>query len=141
MAKFILKDAYVSVNGTVFSDHASKVTVASTFNEVDVTAFGETFKEVQLGLGDASMTVDFFADFAASSIDQTLWPLHTSGSVFPIIVKPTSATASATNPAYVMQAVLSDYNPLDGTVGAASTTSIKFSNAGTAGITRATSGY
>lgn len=138
MGKVILKDASIKINGVDLSDHSSKVTIATQFNEVDVTAFGALYKEIAQGLGDASITVDFFQDFTAANVDATLWPLSQSGSVFPIVVKPTSATVSATNPTFTMQGILSDYNPIDGSVGAASVTSVKFSNADQSGVVRGT---
>ena len=88
MGKLILKDASVKINGVDLSDHSSKVTIMTTFNEVDVTAFGATFKAIAQGLGDGSITVDFFQDYAANSVDDTLWPLSQSGSIFPIVIKP-----------------------------------------------------
>jgi hypothetical protein len=136
--KLILKDADIKINGVDMSDHINKVTVMTTFNQVDVTAFGARYKEIGQGLGDASITCDFFADFDASSVDQTLWPLSQSGSIFPVVVKPTSATVSATNPTYTMLAVLSNYNPIDGSVGTASVTSVVFSNADQSGVVRGT---
>lgn len=138
MGKVVLKDASVTINSVDLSNHASKVTIAAQFNKVDVTSFGDTFMEYLQGLGDATITVDFFQDFAASEVDATLWPLLTSGSVFPVVIKPTSASPSATNPSYTMQSILLTYDPLDAAVGAASTTSVQFQNAGTAGIVRAT---
>jgi hypothetical protein len=65
MAIFTLTDAMVIVNGVTLSDHANKVTVEDTRDPVDITAFGATSKAVTKGLGDASITVDFFQDFAA----------------------------------------------------------------------------
>lgn len=138
MAVQVLKNCSVVINGVDLSDHCSKVTIATTYNEVDVTAFGANFKQIVQGLGDASITADFFQDYAASSVDATLWPLNNSGSIFPIVVKPSSVAVSASNPSYTMQAVLTDYNPIDGAVGDVTNTSVKFSNSGTAGVVRAT---
>ena len=40
MAKFVLKTATVTVNSVDLSDHISSVTVETTYDSVDVTAFG-----------------------------------------------------------------------------------------------------
>lgn len=139
MAKFVLKDAYVGINGTAISDHVSSVTVESTFDEVDFTAMGATYREFGQGLGDATITLSVFQDFAASNIDSIFWPLSQSGGTFSVEVRPTSAAASSTNPKYTMTGRLFGFNPVAGAVGDASTTDVPIRNAGTAGLTRGTS--
>lgn len=136
MAKFVLKDASVVINGVDLSNHCSKVTINTKFNDVDLTSFGSTYSQHAQGLGDATITCDFFQDFAAGSLDATLWPLSQSGATFVVSVKPTSAAPSATNPRYDMTGILLDYNPIDGGVGAASTTSVSIPNAAQTGLTR-----
>lgn len=138
MGKVVIKDASITINAVNLSNHVSKVTVATQFNKVDVSSMGDTFMEYLQGLGDATITVDFFQDFDSGEVDDTLWPLMISGSVFPIVVKPTSAAVSATNPSYTMSAILLTYDPIDASIGAASTTSVQFQNAGTAGVVKAT---
>lgn len=139
MAKFVLKDAYVAVNGTAISDHISSVTVESTFDEVDFTAMGATYREFGQGLGDATITLTAFQDFASGSVDAIFWPLSQSGGTFGIEVRPTSAAVSGTNPKYSMTGRLFGFNPVAGAVGDASSTDIPIRNAGTAGLVRGTS--
>lgn len=139
MAKFVLKDASITVNGVNLSDHISSVTIESSFDEVDTTAFGSTYKEIKQGLGDATITLSVFQDFAAASVDATLWPLSQSGATFPVVVKPSSAAVSATNPSYTMTAVLLSFNPIAGSVGEASTTDVTLRNAANTGIVKAVS--
>ncbi|HXO86435.1 MAG TPA: hypothetical protein VN803_13025 [Gemmatimonadales bacterium] len=143
MGKEIILSPVVTINSVDLSDHISKATIMTQRTEVDVSTFGATYKEILLGLGDASITLDFLQDFDANSVDATLWPLSQSGSVFPVTVRPRSAgggtVISGTNPLYTMsQSVLSNYDPLDGSIGAASITSVKFSNAGQTGVVRST---
>ena len=138
MAKVVLVDASVVINSVDLSDHVQKVTIDSKKDTVEVTSMGDSSKEYLLGLGDATVAVDFFQDFAAGKVDATLYPLHSNSSVFPIIVKPTSAAVSATNPSYSGTFILPEYVPLDGAVGAASMMSVTFQNASQAGIVRAT---
>lgn len=138
MAKFILKDASLTVNNVDLSDHVSEVTVTSSFDKVDVTAMGATNKEYLLGLGDATIEVTFLQDFASSKVDQTLSALAGSNTTFTVVVKPTSGSVTSTNPSFTMTAVLPDYVPIAGKVGDASTMKVTFQNAGTTGITRAT---
>lgn len=139
MAKIVLKTATVTVNAVDITDHVSQVTIETERDEVDVTAMGAANKEILAGLGDATITLSVFQDFAAGEIDATMWPLSTSDTPFTVTVKPTSAATSATNPLYSMSSLLLSYSPLDGSVGEASTTELTFRNASQAGLTRATS--
>lgn len=139
MAIFTLTDAYVAVNGVVLSDHSNKVTVNDTRDEVDITAFGASSKAVTKGLGDASISIDFFQDFAAGKVHATLQPLVSSSTPVTVEVRPTSAARSATNPAAVMSGLLFNYNFLDSTLGEASKITAEFKNGSQTGITYPTS--
>lgn len=138
MAKFVLKNAFITVDGVNLSDHISSVTIETTFDEQDGTAFGSTYKEILQGLGDATITISVFQDFAAASVDATLWPLSQSGATFPVAVRATSAAVSATNPQYNMTGVLLNYSPIAGEVGQMSKTDVTIRNGAPAGLTRAT---
>lgn len=134
MAKVVLTDARVTVNGVNLSDHVSSVTVETSKDEVDVTAMGAAFKQLLAGLGDATITLSVFQDFAGGSVHSTVWPLYQAGSQFPVTVRPTSAAESATNPTLTMTGVILTYSPLAGSVGDASTTDITIRNAAQTGI-------
>lgn len=134
--KFVLKDAFVSIDGVDLSDHFSSVTIEGTFDEVDLTGFGSNFKEMGKGLGDATVTLAAFQDMAAASVDATLWPLFESDDTFPVIVRATSAVVSATNPQYNLTGRLFNYSPIAGDIGSAATTPVTIRNADAAGLTR-----
>lgn len=135
MAIQILLTPLILINAVDLTDHGSKVTIETTKDAVDITAFGAAFKAFALGLGDASITVTFFQDFQAAKVDQTLWPLA-GAAAFPIEIRPNNAARSATNPAYLLTALLQTYNPLAGSVGDASETDVKFINGSQSGLTR-----
>lgn len=137
MGKFVLKDASSVLDGTDLSKRASQVSIEMPTDEVDMTAMQSNMKETERGLGDASMTFNFFQDFAASQTDAVLWPLNESGDKFIIVVKPFSTAVSATNPAYVMGGKLYNYTPIAGSVGEASTTETPIKNATDLGIKKA----
>jgi hypothetical protein len=139
MAISILTDALVIVNGVTLSDHANQVTITDTRDSVDVTAFGATSKAVAKGLGDASISVQFFQDFAAGKVHATLQPLVSSGTTVVIEVRPTSGARSATNPAAVLNGLLMSYSMLSGGVGEASTITAEFVNGSQTGMTYPTS--
>ncbi len=138
MAKFVIKTPIVTVNGVDLSDHCSQATIETSFEDVDVTAFGSVYKQILQGLGDAKITLSLFQDFAAGSVDATLWPLSQSGATFPVTVKATNAAVSATNPRFDMTGVLLSYNPIDGSIGDAAATDVEISNASQTGLTRNT---
>jgi hypothetical protein len=134
MAKHVLKNAYVAVNGTDLSAHARSVTVTTSRPEVDVTAMGAAFQEILAGIGTASIEVEFYNDYAAGKVYATLWPLATSDTPFTVAVRAVNATISATNPEFQMSALLLDFNPLAGAVGEANMTTVTFSNASQTGL-------
>jgi hypothetical protein len=137
MAKFVLKTPVITVDGDDISDHVSEVTIETTRDEVDVTAFGANNKEILAGLGDATITMTVFQDFASNEIDQNMFQHSIENDPFEVTVKPTSAAISATNPEYSMQSLLFTYSPIAGAVGEASTTELVFRNASQAGLVKA----
>lgn len=131
MAKFIIQTTTLTVNGVDLSDHAQSVSVEGTADEVDVSAMGGNgYREWLIGLKDATITVNWFQDFAAAEVDATLFPLWGSNTPFVVETKPTSGAISATNPAYrLTAAVMPNYAPISGAVGEASQTETAFRNA------------
>lgn len=138
MAKQVLKDAFIEINGVNLSNYVSSVTLEDSADDVDLTGFGVEYREHGQGLKDASIALDMFQNYDRSSVDATLYPLYASGGTFGVTVRPTSAAASDTNPRYSMVGRLFTYNPLDGGVGNANTTRITIQNGGTAGLIRGT---
>ena len=136
MAKVILTDAFIEIDGVELSDHANEVSITSEKDEHDVTGFGASSKEIALGLGDGTIAITLFQDFATGSVDDTLYDIHQTGEAVEVVVRPTSAAAGASNPEYRMSGVLPSYTPLSGSVGEPSTIEASFRNASQAGITR-----
>ena len=140
MSIFTLTDAMIIINGVTLSDHGNKVTVTDNREQKDVTAFGASAKAYQKGLGDASIVVTLYQDFAAGKTHATLSPLISSTTPIAVEVRPTSAARSATNPAcYLATALMFDYSPLDASVGDVPTTTATFMNSGNAGMAYPTS--
>ncbi len=98
MAKFLNTDWRVVVNGVDLSDHADDIDTPFEKDQVDVSGFGGT-REFLPGIEDATITVEFIQDFASGKVHQTIYPLYSGGSAFPMYVQPsrTSGT-SAANP-------------------------------------------
>lgn len=139
MAISILTDAMVIVNGVTLSDHANKVTVNDTRDQVEVTAFGASNKAYAKGLGDATISVQFFQDFAASKTYATLQPLIASTSTVTVEIRPTSGARSVTNPAFVLTALMVNFSAVDGDIGTASMITADFINGASTGLQYLTS--
>jgi hypothetical protein len=130
----------VTVNGTDLSSWADKATVSQTLGSADITTFGATNSMKAPTLGDATITVDFFTDYATSGPNQTLSAMFTNSRnnvTGTVEIIPVGATGiSATNPRITMPAAfLMNYTGGDFAVADASKFSAEFQNGGTAGIT------
>lgn len=123
MARLVLTNAFISVGGVDLSDLVASVTLSSTFDIVETTAFSSTVAKARVaGLVDNSVSLEFHQDYATGEVEQTIYPLL--GTVATVIVKPNGATTSATNPSYTASAVISEWTPLNGSVGELATASV-----------------
>ncbi|WP_435111873.1 hypothetical protein [Nocardiopsis synnemataformans] len=129
MASFSFKDADFVLNSVNLSDFTRSVTISVEAEELEDTAMGDDWRSRLGGLKSFSIDVEFNQDFAASAIDQTLWPLL--GTTVAFTLKPTSAAVSETNPEYSGSVLITEYTPLDGAVGDLATTSVSFPGNGT----------
>lgn len=119
MAKHMIRDASLVVNGVDLSAHTKSVEISSSAEDVNVTAMGATGVQRVPGLRDESLSVTWLQDYAAAKVDATLSPLYTGGTSFTVVVKPTSAAVSATNPSFTATCYLLEYQPIAGEVGSA----------------------
>lgn len=127
MAKFINQDVSVVVNSVNLSGHAFSVEVGGEKEQVDVSGFNSSgAREFLPGLRDETIVVRFLQDFAAALVDATLYPLYNNGTAIPVVIKPTSAAVSATNPSFTATCTLYTYKSLDGTLGERSETEATF---------------
>ena len=111
------------------------MTLDITSEEQETTAFGSTYRSRVGGLRDASLTLDFHQDFAAASVDATLFPLL--GTNATVVIKPTSGTVNATNPEYSGVFLVTQYQPYASSVGDLATLSVVWPLA-SGSVTRAT---
>lgn len=137
MAKLVLRDCFISVDGTDFSDHVSSVEITLSKDEIDTTNFGGSGRERTHGLKDDNFVLNFQQDYAAASVDAVLYPLYDLETEFVVIVRPTAAAVGVNNPQYSGTCILLEYQPLSGDVGALSETSVTFPSQRD-GIARAT---
>lgn len=136
--KFVIRTPEITVNEVDLSSHVSSVTIEQTTDEVDVTGSKAKAKEILPGIPDATITLNFWQDFDAGSVDATLQPIYDAAEATSVVVKPSEAAVSATNPSYTMKGVLLNYSPLAGAIGEASATEVSFRNGDQSGIVKAT---
>lgn len=131
MASFVLLDAEVVINGVDLSDHAQQVSLEYRGELQDETAMGDTTRKRLSGLKDWSLNVTFKSDFAAGKVDATLFSLIGGAAVTVTTMANKTAGVSATNPRFSGSAVLENYTPIGGQVGALATTAVVFRASGT----------
>lgn len=135
MAIFVFTDGRVEINSVNLSDHVRKVTLSPSADAQESTAMGATYRARLGGLKDWKVEVEFNQDYAASNVDVTLFALL--GSTTTIKVRPTTGSIAATNPEYTGTVLLTEYTPIDGSVGDLAMAKANFEGAGA--LTRSTS--
>jgi hypothetical protein len=124
MAIFLSNGVVVTLNSVDLSDHVTSVTINRTFDELEVTAMGDSAHKFVKGLEASTITIDFLNDTAAS---ETLATLQAAwGTTVPLTLKQTSAAISATNPEYQTTVLVNNTTDINGAVADISTQSITF---------------
>lgn len=134
MAKFLLQDVKVTINGTNLSNSIKSVELSLSSDAKETTAFGDTWINRISGLKDGSVKIDFYQDMAAGACEATIFPLF--GTLATVVILPTSGTASVTNPSYTFLALVNAHQPVAGAVGDVATLSVTWPTSGT--VTKAT---
>jgi len=134
MAVFAATDYKVTVNSNNLSDRLQSVELSLESDDLETTAFGDTFRTRVGGLKTGTITLTFFQDFAAGEVDATLFPLYNT--IATVVIVPTSSSVSATNPSYTTNCLVNQYSPYSSSVGDISTISVSWPTTGT--VTRGT---
>ena len=124
MAIFLSNGVVVTLNSVDLSDHVTSVTINRVFDELEVTAMGDSAHKFVKGLEASTVTIDFLNDTAASETLQTLQAAW--GTTVPLTLKQTSAAISATNPEYQTTVLVNNTTDINGAVADISTQSITF---------------
>ena len=133
MAVFLNNGVVLTVNAVDLSDHVTAVTINRAFDELEVTAMGDSGHKFVKGLEASSITIDFLNDTASAETLQTLQAVW--GTSTTITVKQTSAATSATNPLYTMTCLINGTTDVNGSVADLSMQSCTFNVNGTIAIT------
>ena len=135
MAVFMSNGVVLTVNAVDLSNHVTSCTINRAFDELEVTAMGDSGHKFVKGLEASSVTIDFFNDTATSKVLATLqagWGTSTA-----VTLKQTSGATSATNPLYTMSCLINGTTDINGAVGDLGTQSVTWTVNGTVAITTA----
>ena len=135
MAVYLSNGVVLTVASVDLSNLVSAVTINRSFDELEVTAMGDSGHKFVKGLEASSITIDFFNDEATSKTLQTL--NAQVGNNATVTVKQTSAITSPTNPLYTMTCLVNNITPINGAVGDLSTQSVTWNVSGTIAVTTA----
>ena len=124
MAIFLSNGVVTTLNSVVLSDHVTSATINRSFDELEVTAMGDTAHKFVKGLEASTIALDFLNDTAASNVLATLQAAW--GTTVALTLKQTSAVTSATNPLYSTTVLVNNTTDINGAVGDISTQSITF---------------
>ncbi len=135
MAVYLSNGVVLTVASVDLSTLVTSVTLNRSFDELEVTAMGDTGHKFVKGLEASSITIDFLNDEATSKTLQTL--NAQVGNNATVTLKQSSAATSATNPLYTMTCLVNNITPINGAVGDLSTQSVTWNISGTVVVTTA----
>ena len=137
MAVFLNNKVGVKVNSVDLSDHVTSVTLNRTFDELEVTAMGDSGHKFVKGLEASSVTIDFLNDTASANVLQTLQAAWGTN-VTVVFLQDKGTAVSATNPLYTMTCLVNNTTDINGAVGDLGMQSVTWNVSGTVAV--ATSG-
>jgi hypothetical protein len=124
MAIFLSNGVVVTLNSVDLSDHVTSASISRIFEELEVTAMGDSSRKFTKGLETSTITLDFLNDTATGEVLQTLQAAW--GTTVALTLKQTSDAISATNPEYQTTVLVNNTTDINGAVGDISTQSITF---------------
>ena len=124
MAIYLSNTVVATLNSVVLSDHVTSATINRAFDELEVTAMGDTAHKFVKGLEASTITLDFLSDTAAANVNATLQAAW--GTTVPLTLKQSSAAVSATNPLFSTTVLVNNTTDINGAVADISTQSITF---------------
>jgi hypothetical protein len=125
MAVFLNNKVGVKINTVDLSDLVTAVTINRTFDELEVTAMGDTAHKFVKGLEASTVTIDFLNDTAATKTLATLQAAWGT-TVTCVFLQEKGTIVSATNPLYTVSLLVNNTTDINGAVGDIGTQSITF---------------
>jgi len=124
MAIYLSNGVVVTLNSVALSDHVTMATINRVFDELEVTAMGDTAHKFVKGLEASTIQLDFLSDTAASNVNATLQAAW--GTTVALTLKQTNAATSPTNPLYSTTVLVNNTQDINGGPADIATQSITF---------------
>ena len=130
MAKIVLTNAYVLLGDLYdISSYVTNISLSTTHDIIETTQFGDVYKTRIAGLGDNQANFEFLQDFSSTivnpgGLENVIYPLI--GTAINCKIRPTGAVVSTSNPQYSFSLLISEWQPLSGSVGELSTASVSW---------------
>jgi hypothetical protein len=125
MAVFLNNKVGVKINSVDLSDLCTAVTINRVFDELEVTAMGDSSHKFVKGLEASTVTIDFLNDTASGKTLATLQAAWGT-TVTAVFLQEKGTAVSATNPLYTVSLLINNTTDINGAVGDIGTQSITF---------------
>jgi hypothetical protein len=133
MAVFLNNNVGVKINSVDLSAYVTSVTLNRSFDELEVTAMGDSGHKFVKGLEASSITIDFLNDTATGTVLPTLQAAW--GTNVTVVLLQTKGTAvSATNPLYTATCLINNTTDINGAVSDIGSQSLTFNVSGTVAV-------
>ena len=134
-----LSQPSLTINSVDLQDQCTSAVINYVLEQLETTAFGDSARKfggsAVTSLQNNTIEVELYQSYAASETEQTIFGLV--GIQTTLVLKPTSAAVSATNPSYTLTgAYLSAHTPINASLGELSTLTLTFAGGA---LTKATS--
>jgi hypothetical protein len=124
MAVYLNNTVVVTLNSVALTDHVTSATINRVFDELEVTAMGDTAHKFVKGLEASTITLDFLSDTATANVNATLQAAW--GTTVALTLKQSDDAVSATNPLYSTTILVNNTTDINGAVADIATQSITF---------------
>jgi len=133
MAVFLNNKVGVKVNSVDLSDHVTSVTLNRNFDELEVTAMGDSGHKFVKGLEASSVTISFLNDDASASVLATLQAAWGTN-VTLVLLQDKGTAVSATNPLYTATVLVNGTTDINGAVSDLGTQDVTWNVSGTVAV-------
>jgi len=124
----------VKINTVDLSDHVTAVTINRVFDELEVTAMGDSSHKFVKGLESSTVTIDFLNDTASANVLATLQAAWGT-TVTAVFLQEKGTAVSATNPLYTRSGLVNNLTDINGAVGDISMQSVTWNCNSTVAVT------
>ena len=134
-----LSNPSLTINSVDLQNQCTSAVINYVLEQLETTAFGDSARKfggsAVTSLQNNTIEVELFQSYSASETEATVFGLV--GIQTTLVLKPSSAAVSATNPSYTLTgAYLSAHTPINASLGELSTLTLTFSGGA---LTKATS--